>query len=325
VIKMAFELFASGRFDQDQVLRRITAEGLRTRRGKKLSKQTFSALLRKPIYAGRISLSCWDIDKVGDFAPIVSENVFCQVQEILAGRRVPTLSYQKQHPDFPLRHFVRCARCDKPLTGSLSKGRSQKYPYYKCLRSECKLNVSKTKIEEQFIALMKTLQPRPQYLRLFEAIVLDVWKEQRSEANKTIESLTKRLDTLRERLHQLTEAFVYDKSIDRETYQAQLSRLRENQVLVEIELNESKVEELDIESALNFALFAIGDASRFWFEASIEQKQGFQRALFPDGLAFDGQKFETAKTCLAFTYLREISSGRSSLASRTGIEPVSPP
>src|SRR4030095_7634914 len=30
VIKMAFELFASGRFDQDQVLRRITAEGLRT-------------------------------------------------------------------------------------------------------------------------------------------------------------------------------------------------------------------------------------------------------------------------------------------------------
>jgi hypothetical protein len=123
----------------------------------------------------------------------------------------------------------------------------------------------------------------------------------------------------------LAEAFVYDKSIDRETYQAQLARLREDQLWVEMELNESKVDEFDVQSAVNFPLYAIGDASRFWLEASLEQKQRFQRAIFPEGLAFTGKKFETATTCLAFNYLREISSGQSSLASRTGVEPVSPP
>jgi site-specific DNA recombinase len=92
LIRMAFELFASGRFDQEQVLRKVTAQGLRTRRGKKLSRQSFSALFRKPIYAGRISLSCWGIDRTGNFAPIISEDVFLRVQEILAGRRVPTIS-----------------------------------------------------------------------------------------------------------------------------------------------------------------------------------------------------------------------------------------
>jgi hypothetical protein len=251
--------------------------------------------------------------------------VFSRVQEILAGRRVPVASYQKQHPEFPLRHFVKCVHCGKPLTGSFSKGRSQKYPYYKCPRSLCKLNVSKAKIENEFLELMTMLQPKPEYLRLFEAIVLDVWNEQRSQINKTLERLTKRLDTIRERSNQLTEAFVYEKSIDREIYQTQLGRLREEQLFVEMELNESKVEEFDVQSAVNFALHAIGDASSFWLEAPLEQKQRFQQAIFPEGLAFDGKKFETAKTCLAFSYLRAISLGQSSLASRTGIEPVSPP
>jgi len=117
---------------------------------------------------------------------------------------------------------------------------------------------------------------------------------------------------------------VYNQSIDRETYQTQLAHLREDQLLIEMELNEAKVEELDIESAVNFALFAIGDASRFWIEASLEQKQRFQQSLFPEGLAFDRNEFETARTCLAFSYLRQISSRDSRLASRTGIEPVSP-
>ncbi len=95
--------------------------------------------------------------------------------------------------------------------------------------------------------------------------------------------------------------------------------------MIEMELNEAKVEDLDVESAVNFALFAIGDASRFWLEASLEQKQRFQQSLFPEGLAFDGQEFGTARTCLAFNYLRQVSSRNSRLASRTGIEPVSPP
>jgi len=88
---------------------------------------------------------------------------------------------------------------------------------------------------------------------LFEAIVLDVWKEQRAQLNTTNDGLKKRLNRLPERTNQLTEAFAYNQSIDRETYQTQLARLREDQLLIEMELNETKVEELDVESAV-FAL-----------------------------------------------------------------------
>ncbi len=92
-----------------------------------------------------------------------------------------------------------------------------------------------------------------------------------------------------------------------------------------MELNEAKVEELDVEAVVNYGVNAISDASQFWKDGSVDQKQRFQRMLFPEGLTFDGESFGTAATCLAFSYLREVSTLNVSLASRTGVEPVSPP
>ena len=51
------------------------------------------------------------------------------------------------------------------------------------------------------------------------------------------------------------------------------------------------VDELDIEAVLNFATHAIADASRFWSVATLDQRQRFQKILFPKGLRFDGEQF----------------------------------
>jgi hypothetical protein len=101
--------------------------------------------------------------------------------------------------------------------------------------------------------------------------------------------------------------------------------VNEEIVLVDLEIYDTKLEELDLEAALNFSTRALSNAALFWTQYSADQKQRFQRVLFPDGLIFDGESYRTATTCLAFSYLREISAGDSSLASRTGVEPVSPP
>lgn len=175
LVRKAFELFATGNYERIQVLKKLTAIGLRTRHGKKLSPQTFSSMLTNPLYAGRISVPKWGMDCAGSFTPLISDETFRRVQDILAGRRVTSGPYHKDHPDFPLRHFIRCSHCDKPLTASWSKGRSKKYGYYRCANAHCKeINVSKKIMEDGFVELLKTLQPKPGYLKLFEAVVMDV-------------------------------------------------------------------------------------------------------------------------------------------------------
>jgi site-specific DNA recombinase len=52
LIRKAFELVASRSYTLEEILRRITLLGLNTGKGRPLTKQTLSRLLRKPIYAG---------------------------------------------------------------------------------------------------------------------------------------------------------------------------------------------------------------------------------------------------------------------------------
>ena len=65
--------------------------------------------------------------KRGDFDPLVSDELFYRVQAVLSGRAIVTAPQLRAHPDFPLRGFVRCASCERGLTGSWSKGRRGYY------------------------------------------------------------------------------------------------------------------------------------------------------------------------------------------------------
>ena len=47
-------------------------------------------------------------------------------------------------------------------------------------------------------------------------------------------------------------------------------------------------------------------------------RNGSQQVLFPEGLKFDGERFGTAVTCLAFKQMPGIGDGKSSLASPRG-------
>jgi site-specific DNA recombinase len=326
LVKMAFDLFATGRYQREEVRKLVTAGGLRTRRDQVVSSQTFCAMLQNPRYAGRLTVRQWGVTATGSFEPIVSESVFERVQLILAERRHHGKTYSLSHPDFPLRHFVRCASCDQPLTASWSKGRNTKYPYYRCKNEACKsVKCRKEVLEKSFTKLLDDLQPKPSYMRLFKEIVIDVWKSELAQAAEVRRALERKLAQVSEKKNRLVSGFLYENKIDKSTYEEQLDRLRQDAALAEMELHEAKLEEFDVEGILEFANHVLTELSRFWMQATLDQKINLQKALFPSGLTFDGQRFGTAKTCLAFSYLQEISSGDSSLASRTGVEPVSPP
>jgi hypothetical protein len=58
-----------------------------------------------------------------------------------------------------------------------------------------------------------------------------------------------------------------------------------------------------------------------WLELALGQKQRLQQVLFPESLRFDGEKFGTAVTCLAFKQLPDNDKVESSVASPPGFEP----
>ncbi|HTR42491.1 MAG TPA: recombinase family protein [Pseudomonadales bacterium] len=155
-MKQAFEQYARGVHTKKQVLEQVTAAGLRTQHGKRVSKKTFDQLLRKPVYAGWIQVDCWHERVSGDFEPLISQEIFNTVQALLSGKRVSVTPRLRSNPDFPLRHFVKCGCCGKPLTGSWSKGRSKLYANYCCQNAQCRgVNIRKEVLEHGFVEFLE--------------------------------------------------------------------------------------------------------------------------------------------------------------------------
>ena len=182
LIARAFEELATGRFTKQEVIARVTEAGLRTRRGLVLSPQSFGQMVRNSIYVGRVESPDYGVSTRGDFEPLIDEATFYRVQAVLDGRVVVAGPRPRNHPDFPLRGFVRCETCGRPLTGSWSKGRNGHYAYYHCQRQCRAVNISKATLEGAFVDELALLQPTPGYMRLVKDRILCVWEQRRAEA-----------------------------------------------------------------------------------------------------------------------------------------------
>lgn len=75
--------------------------------------------------------------------------------------------------------------------------------------------------------------------------------------------------------------------------------------------------ELDVEGILTFAERILPRASDLWVQASLDDKQRLQQLFFPEGLAYDGERFNrTAVTAPHFRYSAPAERAEDDLASQ---------
>jgi len=279
-------------------------------------------MLQNPLYTGIVDVPDYAVcGRRGDFEPLISEEVFYRVQGVLSGRVQPTAPRQRNRPDFPLRGFVRCSECGRGLTGSWSKGRhGGRYAYYHC-RPKCHaVNIPKARLEGLFVDELERLQPTPGYMRLLKESVLRVWEERKAAVHAELEDVERKARTIHQKLDRLDETFIFARAIDLATYERQRDRLREELTLVR---HSTQLEELDVEGVLAFAERVLPKASDLWVHASLDQRQRLQQLFFPDGVPFDGKRFNrTAVNASVFSYLRPIQEGDENLVDQRGFVPA---
>ena len=264
---------------------------------------------------GRLELPAWNISQAGDFEPIVSAELFSQVQAVLGCRRGMKLRHHRENPDFPLRRFVRCGSCSTPLTGSWSRGRSSRHPYYHC--TKCGIRFRRAELEADFVSLLERLTPSADVTRLFNAIVRDAWAERRQASSKALSIGKARLTEVRRRLDLLEEAFVFRKEIDQESYVSLRDHLREQLTSTELLLEDVAFGELDVETAIAASDHVLGNSAVLWQNGNLDQRRRLQSALLPGGISHDGHEFGTAVTPIVFSGLQEDGVRVDGMASPT--------
>ena len=326
MVRTAFDLYARGATSERDVQRQLVARGYTMPDGKPPSVQTVSKVLRNPAYAGYVRLASWGVSARGDFEPLVSEQVFSRVQVRLAGNGAPR-RHVREHDDFPLRTFVRCGSCNHPLTACWARGKTgRQYAYYWCHNRVCrKVRVGRAELDALFVTLLARLQPRPEYMRLFKAIVLDVWRKRTATVREERARLEQRVADAQRKLDRIADLLT-DGMLDPAAYQRQRERCQQGLAVAEATLAETVVEHLDVEATLGYAETVLCDASRLWEHASADHKRRLQRTLFPQGVVYvpgPPEQLQTPATCLAFNGLDSPRAVESALVALRGFEPRS--
>jgi DNA invertase Pin-like site-specific DNA recombinase len=326
LITRAFEQYATGQRSKRDVLDEVTALGLTTRDGKVLSPQTFGSILKNPVYMGRVVSPSLKVDVEGDFEPLIGSDIFKRVQQVKNTFSKAEPSKRKFHPDFPLRRFIKCQTCGSSMTASWSKGRNERYGYYRCHRRGClDVSVRKERLEEQFNEhLDRTAAKRP-VLLLLASIIRDAWQERKVTEATAATAHEDRLAELKNRKQRLVEAFVYEKTLDSDTYNAENARL-EREIEATVELRPSQHFSQDqFELALERTAATMTDLRTYWNQLEDQRRPDFLAAVFPDGLFHDGKSLGTVESPCFFYDGSLPDTIEEALVAPMGFEPTLPP
>ncbi|MBZ5719628.1 MAG: recombinase family protein [Acidobacteriia bacterium] len=284
MIRKAFELLATGSYKTDAVLRAVNAMGLRTVRGSPVTPQSFSQMIRNPLYMGWIHSG---ENKVkGNFEALVNEELFITVQDVLNGKRVP-VPHKRVNEDFPLAKFVKCAKCDRPLTAGWAKGRGgKKYARYWCYNKTCKrMGISREGLEGAFVQLLAMMQPTADLMARLPDIAESNWKVRSKRIEDEKRTLQTRLNENRAMSLRAIEARIKGElsADDLDQFKAANDKSIAD---LEEQLRTLQSECFTMEQLLADARRSVVNLARTWLKADIERRHEIQTALFPDGLRF---------------------------------------
>ena len=327
LVKEALEGYASGRFpEQIDVQRFFKEKKLKGARPIYLE-QVKRILVQSLFYAGYVERVEWEVSmRKGLHEGIISLDTHQKIQERLKGK-VRTHIKRFLNPDFPLRKFVVCANCRKPMTASWSTNRGGlKVPYYRCNGKDCSFknkSIPRDIMTEEFEDILVKIKPSQEVLNLSRAILKDLWLKKEGEmGSKRLEVANelKELDTERRRLFERITRAVDDKVVA--LYEDRLGEIAESELILKSSVMSLDEHRPSIETALDIVFDFLGNPLKCWAEGDIHRKKLVLNLIFEENLAYNKNSgFETATLSLPLRVFTLPEAQNTRLVEMGGIEP----
>jgi len=159
-------------------------------------------------FMGDIGYEPWNISRRrGHHQAIISAATHEKIQ-VRFSRKISTVWVRKDITDeFPVRRLVSCI-CGSHMTASWSKGRSNKYGYYFCMKRECehyRKSIQQGDIEKEFTNILKKTKLKEDIGKVIDVIFDKVWKEEAAEIEDREEKIISNVRDLNLKIGELTD------------------------------------------------------------------------------------------------------------------------
>jgi site-specific DNA recombinase len=210
LIKQAFEFYASGNIGLDALVEKIFEMGLRNKNNGKISRNGLACILRNPFYTGLIKIDATGELFVGQHQPIISKELFDDVQDVFARKRAK----KKIKHFFVFRRHIYCRTCQNLLIPERQKGNA----YYRCHTKYCPQKTLREElIEKELMEIYQKLKLNEDEYEYFKDELAEYKKTEPQRIEDTKNQLLMQLEQTQTRLNKLADAYM-DSVFDKETY-----------------------------------------------------------------------------------------------------------
>ena len=294
LVQQTFELIAQNKYPTEEVRKIMEERGLVNRKGKPICKAFFYHVLKSEIYTGWVTK--FGERHKGNFEPLVSDDLFNQVQRVLKRKGKMGVVHVTDNPDFPLRRFVR-NESGKKLTGSWSQGRNRKYPFYR-FGGE-KSNYARDPFEIAFMKFLDKFKFNEEYLDRLERLL-------GKHLNKALFGTTKEITRLKNKIEKLKDKqtlllnknfadVISDDVLKQQMDIVETDLMDTNALLLRISERDGDNDGLSV-----FVKEYLKNPSKIWRKASPALKIKLQWFEFPSGIIFENNLFRTTETVNVF-------------------------
>jgi site-specific DNA recombinase len=325
IVQRGLKHYAQGLCTQVELMRLLDTWGLATARGRATTIQLVDRILGKYLkfYAGILENPFTGEDKDGLHIPMITKEEYFRIMFVKSGKIKRAVKHDRYNPLFPLRRTVLCFSCNRNLTGSTPRGRNGHHSYYHCHNKQCPMygkGIPKQDLEREFREFLRTIIPKESWISAFRAIVLDAWKDKGKLCAEQVQQYEKQIAKLevdKKKAGKMRE----EESYTKEEFLERKAEIENEITAIQISLNETKLDELDIEAAYDYAASFIRDLERQWFDIPASLRPRFQKLILPDGISYErGKGFGTARLGYIFEVNRRFGEVESPVVDPGRIE-----
>lgn len=292
LIKEAFEDLSKGIYTQEEVRLKLWNKGL------KISKNNFYHQMKNSVYCGKVFVRAYKDDPAevfqGIHEPIISEELFNKVQDVLNGKRknLPASSTRKE--ELPLRGILQCAKCGKTLTGSGSKGNGGKYFYYHCGKG-CNERFSASLANSIFINGIKSISSNSGIVELYyEEVLKGIFHSNSKNQKASIASIEEELSKNESRINSAQELML-DGKLDSAEYRVIKMRFEEKNAKLQKEKAGLELMDSAYGKYLKQNISLLKNIDQYFEKAPLMIKQKIIGSMFPEKLIFENNQYRTKR------------------------------
>ena len=332
-IQFAFQEFSKGIYSVEEIRQKLKEKGYQC------SLNNLHKLLKNVVYIGKLKLEAWKDEPEeivnGIHEPLISEDLFNQVQHIFEKKSRKLKKKKKLNDDLPLRGYLLCNQCGKKLTGSASKSHTGKRFYYYHCSGGCKERFRADLANQKMVELLYSFKIPNEVLDLYYHIMAKKFENDEKDKHKEIKDLNKKINEVESIINSIDDKFFKDQ-INIDTYTKAKKRYNSNIENLKFQKNQIEIIDSRFMEYIDYSFPLLKNLDKYYNESNTEIKQKILGSIFPENIIFEKNSFRTHRLNEVVSLLTSninnlgvykkkkavISDSLSLKASPRGVEPL---